>query len=88
MLRQWNIPITVCRQSLGTTLTDHVLEHCFYSATTTLVFHGSTTVRNQSYSTTTDALQFDGIHTTSEYDSSGLFVLRQYNATTKPFARV
>eukprot|EP00959_Pyramimonas_sp_CCMP1952_P168361 3517905-Pyramimonas_sp.AAC.1 len=38
--------------------------------------------------TTTDALKFDGINTTSEYDSSGLFLLQQYSATTKPVARV
>eukprot|EP00959_Pyramimonas_sp_CCMP1952_P054260 1134873-Pyramimonas_sp.AAC.1 len=56
-------------------------------ATTTLVHHCSTPVRNYSYNTTTDALQFDGINTTSGYGSSGLFLLQYYIATTKPSAR-
>eukprot|EP00959_Pyramimonas_sp_CCMP1952_P348148 7292101-Pyramimonas_sp.AAC.1 len=69
MLRQWTIPVTVLQAMLGTTLTNHVLEHCFYSAATTLVHHCSTTVRNYSYSTTAGALQFDCINTISECDN-------------------
>eukprot|EP00959_Pyramimonas_sp_CCMP1952_P309639 6479927-Pyramimonas_sp.AAC.1 len=72
------------RQSLSTTLTNHVLEYCLYSATTTLVHHCFTTVPNYSYSATTDALQFDGMNIISEYDSSGLCLLQYYSATTEP----
>eukprot|EP00959_Pyramimonas_sp_CCMP1952_P205079 4288365-Pyramimonas_sp.AAC.1 len=73
-----------CKKPFNTTLTNHVPEHCFYSAPTTLVHHCPTAVRNYSYSTTTDALQFDGMKYIAGYDSRGLCLLRYYRAAAKP----